>query len=173
MGKALRQDFMARSQQLYLDIWHKVWSRMIPYGSSMSQPSISQQRGYTDLRLGNPGLTNIEGVTVEEKLVWPSRAVGLLCWNALLWAVDLGCAKGRVDFLFWRGWPGKAKSLVNEIPTADLTPASPWGIWRKWPPESSPWIVSVGLLPSSFHCPPAWALPELVIPFTEVTSLSY
>lgn len=126
------------------------WFSMAPSGcfSSMSQLGISQQRGDTGLRSGDTGLTNVEGITVEEMLVWPTRALGMLCWNALLGATDLGYAKGREDSMYWRGWSGKAKSLVNEIPWADLTSESPWGIWRKWPPKSSLWIVSVGLLPS-------------------------
>lgn len=138
----------------------------------MSQPSISQQRGYTDLRLGDTGLTNVEGITVEEMLVWPTRPVGMLCWNALLWAMDLGYAKGREDLMYWRGWSGEAKSLVNEIAWADLTSESPWGVWKKWPPRSSVWIVSVGLCHRVSTAPPAWTLSEPVIPFPEVTSLS-
>lgn len=56
---------------------------MIPCGSILPllrvPPSISQQRGHTDLRWGDTGLTNLGGVTEEEVLVWPSWAVGLLC----------------------------------------------------------------------------------------------
>lgn len=94
------------------------WSPMAPSScfSSMSQPSTSQQRGYRDLRSGDTGLTNIEGVAVEKMLVWPTRAVGLLCWDALLWAMDSDYSKGREDFMCWEGWPGKAKSLVNGVP---------------------------------------------------------
>lgn len=75
--------------------------------SSMSQPGITQQREYTDLRPGDPGLTNVEGGTGEEMLVWPSRAEGLLCWNALLWAMDLGewiSCTGEVDQAKQRAW---------------------------------------------------------------------
>lgn len=83
LGKALRQDIVARSQQPYLGYLAQGLEQNGPLwphqAASPPRPSTSQQRGYRDLRSGETRLTNIEGVAVEKMLVWPTRAVGLLC----------------------------------------------------------------------------------------------
>lgn len=76
--------------------------------SSMSQAGITQQREHTELRWGSTGLTKAEGVTGEERQVWPSRAVGLLCGNALLWAMNV------TEWLSCTGEAGQASKEPGE-----------------------------------------------------------
>lgn len=169
-GKILQQD----PSNSTLDIWHKVWSRMVPYGSTKLLVLHVPGRHHSAL-----GIHRAEGGqhrAHKGRRCHRGREAGLAqqgCRAAVWKCIALGNECERMDFMYWRGWSGKQRAWRMRYPWKTLLLQVPEvsggsGLLR----AVSGWFL-LGCCHQVSIVLPAWTLPELGIPFPEVTSLPY
>lgn len=119
LGKALRQDFIARSQQLYLGYLAQGLEQNDPLWLHPASPPCPTKHQSAE------GTHRLEvGWHRAHKSGRCHRGrdaclAQLGCRAAVLKSTALGNGWAMLrgeDFVYWGGWSGKAKSLVNEIP---------------------------------------------------------